>query len=261
MTHATYPHSTAPVRRLPAIALAAGALLLAGLGVVAVTTTWSVPTPPSVTVNHVQPRAGVTQADVRIAIGGGALTVGPLSRADAALSRTRFDGPDMLQPSTSVSLHEGAAMLAYATRDVEDRWLSYPMLRNNHGRSVIELSPNVPLDLDVQVGATASTLDLADLQVARMDVQAGVGELRLVLPATTPRTDASVKAAVGEVDIRIPDGVAADIRIDGAIGDRMIDQARFQPLGDGRYRSAGYAAAAHRVELQVEVGIGRISIN
>ena len=68
------------------------------------------------------------------------------------------------------------------------------------------------------------------------------------------------KAGVAELDIEVPTGVAADIVVTTGLGGRHIDTARFQSLGNGRYRSPDYATATNRVEMQLELGIGDLSV-
>ena len=122
------------------------------------------------------------------------------------------------------------------------------------------LTRNIPLALDIQAGASDTTLDLSQLRVTRLDLQTGASDTRVRLPQTAGSTTMVARAGVAELDIEVPAGVAADIYVTTGLGNRAIDTARFESLGNGRYRSPDYATAANRVEMHLELGIGDLSV-
>ena len=70
-----------------------------------------------------------------------------------------------------------------------------------------------------------------------------------------------MNGGAASVHVEIPDGVAAQIRVRGGLSTFNIDQTRFPLVSDGLYRSADYATAQNRVDLDIETGLTSIEIS
>ena len=123
----------------------------------------------------------------------------------------------------------------------------------------INLSPEVPQDLQIQSGAGEVELDLAELTVTRMDLETGAGEVEVTLPRAAGRTEAQIQTGAGDVDVTIPDGVAARIEIRGGLTDTTVDESRFPRVGT-YYQSPDYDTAQNQIDLDIETGIGEITV-
>ena len=124
----------------------------------------------------------------------------------------------------------------------------------------LSLNGNVPLTLEVESGADETSLDLRDLQVAELHVQSGASSTRVTLPAVAGHTRACIRVGAAAVDVRVPEGVAASIRVRGALAGISVDAKRFPPLDGDTYRSPDYEMAAHRAEIDIEAGVGAVSV-
>jgi hypothetical protein len=124
----------------------------------------------------------------------------------------------------------------------------------------MQLNTDIPLRLDIDSGASASILDLSDLQVTELDLDTGASSVELTLPARAGLTRADIDAGVAAVKVTIPDGVAARIRTQGGLSAINVNQSRFPSQGGGIYQSPDYATAANRVELEIESGVGAVDI-
>jgi hypothetical protein len=115
-----------------------------------------------------------------------------------------------------------------------------------------------PLDLEVNCGAGQSHLDLEDLTLRRVDVQMGVGELKMDLRGT-PKNDysVSVRGGVGEATIYLPEGVGIEAEVEGGIGGI---HARGLEKRNGRYVNDSFGRAKNTVRLDVKGGIGAINL-
>jgi hypothetical protein len=142
-----------------------------------------------------------------------------------------------------------------------EEWLNWIGPRGRGGRLdwAVRLNPGLPLALSLESGASAATLDLADLKVTEFALQTGASQTRLVLPANAGHTRARINAGAAEVQVRVPEGVAARIRGHMAVGSLDVDQGRF-PRRDGGYESPGFETAANRVEIDVEGGVGTVNV-
>ncbi len=85
------------------------------------------------------------------------------------------------------------------------------------------------------------------------------GNLVIILPAGAGETEVAINGAAANVEIRVPDGVAARITADVTLGDADIDTGRFPRRGGG-YESADYATAENRVDITINVSLGRVAV-
>lgn len=122
------------------------------------------------------------------------------------------------------------------------------------------LSKDVPLELDVDGGAGMLHLDLHEYRVKHLDMDGGVGQMTVIMPAQAGMTTADIHAGVGEMIINIPEGVAARIKATSGLGALKVNHNRFPMTGENTHESPGYAEAANKLELKVDGGVGALNI-
>jgi hypothetical protein len=123
---------------------------------------------------------------------------------------------------------------------------------------VIALNPVIPIALNVNGGLGSASLDLSALQVTALTIDSSVGSIDV----TTPRSGAvtmTLHGGVGSAQIMIPQGVAARIRTHGGLGSINVDQSRFPKFGEA-YQSSDYASATSKIDIEVDGGLGSISV-
>ena len=69
-----------------------------------------------------------------------------------------------------------------------------------------------------------------------------------------------VESGVASVKITIPQGVGASIKVESGLAGINIDSTRFTRDGDN-YRSADYATAVNKIDLDVETGVGSVDVH
>lgn len=114
----------------------------------------------------------------------------------------------------------------------------------------VGLSPNVPLKLEVNGGVGMSRLDLSSLRVIEVELDGGVGETFLHLPATGSRYGVKIDGGVGATHITIADGAALNLRIDGGVGAvdiHLPDNAAVRVEADGGLGGVSVPAQFNRV--------------
>lgn len=119
------------------------------------------------------------------------------------------------------------------------------------------LNSDVPLELDISIGAGQSDVDLTGLTVSDLEVSMGVGQITVVLP-DEGRFEVEIDGGIGEIIVVIPEGMAARIRMDTALVPRNLPAGYRQR--DDVYTSPGYDSAENRVDLRVSLAIGNVSI-
>lgn len=122
----------------------------------------------------------------------------------------------------------------------------------------LQFNNQKPLDLEVKCGAGESRLDLQDLTLRRVEIEMGVGELKMDLRGS-PKNDYSVhvRGGVGEATIYLPRNVGLEADVQGGIGD--IEAAGLEKHG-GRYVNDAYGRAKTSIHLDIRGGIGAIHL-
>ncbi len=124
----------------------------------------------------------------------------------------------------------------------------------------VRLNSAVPLVLKCETGASKSELDLHDLNVTELKLETGASATEVTLPAAAGYTRVKVQAGAARVDVRVPGGVAARIKANGALATINVDQTRFPGSGNA-YQSPDYESAANKVEIEIETGVGAVSVS
>ena len=204
----------------------------------------------------VQERADASIADVQINFGTGQLRLGALKDSGNLVEGTVVRGPGetVLRDWT---LEGGMARFRLHSQGVPfDPWPWGG--RGNERMWDLNLSPSVPMQLNISAGVGQSTIDLSELQLTGLKVSSGIGETTVTLP-TRGRLSAKVSGGIGKLTVIVPQGMAARIDASAGLGGLDIASGRFVRQG-GDYVSADYATAQDRIDLDVSGGIGQVII-
>ncbi len=117
--------------------------------------------------------------------------------------------------------------------------------------------PDVTLDLNIDAGMGDINLDLRTLTLESVKVNAGMGSITIRLPETG-EFDVNVDSGMGTVVIEVPAGMGVRLQTDAAIVGRTIPADYTQ--NNNRYTSPNYDTAENRVNIQVDLGMGNITL-
>lgn len=152
----------------------------------------------------------------------------------------------------------------------------------------IALTPRVPLMLDVEGGVGPVTLDLTGLTITHLEVDSGVGQMTITLPAQDAMLAAEVDSGVGQTTLTVPDDFDGRVDIDAGVGlvevyvpaglavqltyesgiggmnlpenmKRVSGKSEFME-NNGVWQTEGFDLAQRRLVLNVEAGVGQFRI-
>jgi hypothetical protein len=203
------------------------------------------------------PLENATRARLRFQHGAGQLTV--RSGSDP----TQLLGGDLGEHAELAVRREGE-QVDVVLRPVANQWPAWidPTYWWGPRRPFdwdVQLNPNVQLALELETGASRSSLDLSQLKVTEVILKTGMSATEVTLPAAAGFTAVEIHAGLAEVDLRIPPGVAATIRGHLGLAALNVDRARFPRTLDG-YESPDFATATNRIQLRVEGGLGTVNV-
>ncbi len=134
-----------------------------------------------------------------------------------------------------------------------------PFIGPESGTWEYHLSPDIPVSLKVESGASRVDLDLADLRVTYFSFDGGASNLNLTLPARVENTLVDIDAGAASINVRVPQGVGLRLRSKG-VGSLSVDTQRFPMRESGLYQSADYDTAQYHADVTVDGGATSITV-
>jgi hypothetical protein len=193
---------------------------------------------------------GATSVAAKIDMGAGQLNVnkGSSHLADADFSYDQDSGLPHMDYSVSgtngnldISQHQNGGM----------------HLGRNENTWTVRFG-EVPLDLNVDMGAGQGDLNLRGINLTRLKIEMGAGQINLDLTGDRKQSfDVDVQGGVGEARIQLPHEVGVEIRADGGIG--SIDTEGLHKEG-GRWVNDAWGKSPITIHMNVEGGIGEIRL-
>ncbi len=134
-----------------------------------------------------------------------------------------------------------------------------PMIGPEQGVWRFQVTQDVPVLLNVESGASSLHIDLSDVLATRFSLKTGASSANITMPARGASI-LDVESGAASINIRVPDVTAARIRVKEGVMAVNIDTNRFPQLDSGLYQSANFDASQNRTEINVESGVGSVSV-
>ena len=206
-----------------------------------------------VTETETVPRDGVTELEVVIDLGIGAIDIsgGAKSALDAEFTYNVPKWEPVFEHSTrgdvtSVTIRQPETKNGNVGDDVENSWS-------------VRLPDDIPCALTLDIGVGESIIDLAGVHVTSITVDAGVGSVDLSLHGT--RSDdlsVSIDGGVGELVVHVPRDLAVRVTGDTGIGAFRTNGLRSV---DGYLVNDAYKAGGQAIDIKIDAGIGEIIVD
>ena len=134
-----------------------------------------------------------------------------------------------------------------------------PFLGPSQGVWRFQLTQEIPSTLIVESGASSLDIDLRDVPATRVELKTGASSSNVIVPAHGVSL-LDVEAGAASVNIRIPEATAARIRVEEGVNSVSVDTNRFPRLDSGIYQSSTYETAADRSDINIEAGLGSVTV-
>jgi N-terminal domain of toast_rack, DUF2154 len=122
----------------------------------------------------------------------------------------------------------------------------------------LRLNNEIPIDLLVRFGAGEARLNLGSLNLRSIEVEMGVGEIRMDLRGA-PKRDYSVRirGGIGEATVYLPTNTGIYAKAQGGLGEIKVRGLRRESQ---HWVNDWYESAKPQVRIEVEGGIGQINL-
>lgn len=203
--------------------------------------------------SYAAPLDGLERGRVQVDLSAGSLTIDslPAGSPDFAAVASRMETSDLKVDFRS---GDGEGVLALSMARIDRR----PRGEIERGWDIL-LSRQLPFTLDVRLAVTDSRLDLRELVITELQMKVDLGNYIVEIPAVAGTTRVQIRANLANLEITIPDGVAAKIKINTNLSVLEVDERRFPRKGDF-YVSPDFENALNRVELELDCSLGRVLV-
>lgn len=163
-------------------------------------------------------RADETRLDVKVRYGAGELLIRAGEPGELYRLNMRYDS-DVFDPVT----HYERGSLEVG---IEGQGKGIRLRNTEAGELRLQLSPDIPLELDLDFGAVEADLDLGGLQVASLDVETGASdtEVRFGEPNRTACDRLKIAMGAAALAVRgLGNAGCSSMKIEGGVGDLTLD--------------------------------------
>ncbi len=123
----------------------------------------------------------------------------------------------------------------------------------------IQLSTDIPIDLNVDMGVSSATLDLKGIQLKKLTIDSGVSDSTIDLSGEWQKDfQAKVNLGVGDVTLLLPKQTGLKLTVDKGLG--SIDMKDFTELSNGVYVNDAYETEDISIDIQMDVGVGNVKL-
>jgi len=231
-------------------------LILAILGACLGIAIWQYGAPAGiVTRSYSEPVADIEHAQIEVNFTAGSISIDSLPS----------DSPNFVEADSDVRNRDGSMNVDFHQQDGEGRlYLSTERANRRFWgedgvRWEVRFTRNIPLTLNIKSAASNMGLVLSQLKVTELRLDVDAGNCKVTMPSSTGTTHAYIKADVANIELTIPEGVAAKIKVDTDLSAFDVDESRFPKPGD-YYISDHFDTAQNRIYLEIDSDVGRVEV-
>jgi len=202
--------------------------------------------------NHVVDAQGAKNVHASIQMAAGDLTIGGDTShlLDGSFDFREGRGT----PEVRYNVSNGTGDLSVE----ESRSGTNIVVGNNHTSWNLRFGNQIPLELDINLGAGEGLLHLRNLPVTKLELNLGAGRLEADLTGDRKQDlNVDISGGVGEAVIRLPKNVGVVADVSGGLGSIDTHGLRKE---DDQYVNDSYGHTPATIHLHISGGIGSISL-
>ncbi len=122
----------------------------------------------------------------------------------------------------------------------------------------VNLTDRIPIDMQVKSGAGDLWMDLKELKVANLDIDTGLGQLRIRYPDYDNETE--ISAGAGNIKLIVPAQTALRLETSTVINNNNFEESGLIQLYEDVYQSKNYGEADNRIKIKISTPASNINI-
>ena len=130
------------------------------------------------------------------------------------------------------------------------------LARNRGADWGIRLNSSLPWRIQAEAGALTGDLDLRELDVRGVDIEAGISRLAVRLNQPSAKVPVNLQVSAGLIDLYLPKSAAVEIRVNGPAPNNFGSEGLQNR--DGAWRSTGSGKGGYVINVELTVGRVRV---
>ncbi len=206
-----------------------------------------------VTKSYSEPLGDIERAQIEIDFSAGSITIGSLPPGSPNFVEVDSEVRDSRQ-TINVDFHQkdGEGKLYLST---VNQWF----WAGDRIRWEVNFTRSIPLAISIKSAASNVELDLSELKVTELRMDVDAGNYRVTMPSSADTSNIEIEADAANIEVIVPDGVAAKIQVNTNLSVSDVDKNRFPQQG-AYYVSDNFDTAQNRIYLIIDCDVGRVQV-
>ncbi|MEZ4900299.1 MAG: DUF5668 domain-containing protein [Spirosomataceae bacterium] len=203
---------------------------------------------------------GITEATLNFGAGAGEFTIeGTTAQLIEADADTKF-GNYVMTAKRNEGTKTSIVDFEMESKDKSGRKrIRIRDFDNMDNQVKMSLSDKPVWSFDFGLGAGEGKFDLSDYKVKKVKLGAGAADIKLKLgEGIEDNADIDIDAGVASIKVELPTSVGCELKIDGALNSKDLDN--FEKISDGLYRTANYDAAKKKIKIKYDGGVSSLEV-
>ncbi len=142
--------------------------------------------------------------------------------------------------------------------DIKTEKHKFKFFENKPTKFNLKLNANPVWNLDFELGAAKSEIDLSKLKVKNFVLKTGATKTEIKLGDKLPKTYLNIDMGVASLKIKIPE--SSGCKIIGEMGLVSKDLEGFEKFSDGLYKTANYDTAKNKIIIDFNGGVAKFEV-
>ncbi len=123
------------------------------------------------------------------------------------------------------------------------------------------LPENVEWDIDINTGAIDANIDLEDLDVRNLDIDCGAGDIDITFGKKAALVYTEIDCGATEITLNVPHEAGIEVNFDGLVDEENFSAFGLERITDSIYRSPGFEKEDIKIFVEIDTGIGDVTLN
>jgi hypothetical protein len=197
--------------------------------------------------------AGFVEVDIDMAAGELALSSMGSGTKQLLDARFVYSEPEW-KPEVSYGVNGTEGKLEIRQGDLDQTDFQV----NSRNEWTLRLSPELPMDMKIEMGAGRSHFDLRGLDLGTLEVSTGAGQGEIDLSGEWRRNvQVAIDGGAGQLSLTLPEAVGVRLETNTAVG--IVNAPGFQRQG-GAYVNDAFGVSPVTMTVTIELGAGVLDL-